>query len=329
MPNIRFILDNVVDDSALTWVSGDVIDTDYPLDNVKKISRSKPVRTVDTSQQTVIIAGVLNSAQSISALVLARHNFSTNVTYKLELFTSSTPGTGLIYNSTALTVTAEQSASDLYQWGEFGWGTVPWGANKTDSDNRQFYDIVLWLNQTYDNVQSFKLTVGTQDAVPSDLFWCDDITISCDDDTVTCDMIGSGGSPGSGETGIPYFEIGRIYLGEWVSPEYNLSAGHNISWTETTSQYRPTSGTLRSDVVSKNKKFEFALQTIPTNDKRDLHKQLISKGLRDDFYISIFPENTSSSKEIDYSTMVKLTKIPKYTNFISGYHKSSFTMEEV
>ena len=55
----------------------------------------------------------------------------------------------------------------------------------------------------------------------------------------------------------------------------------------------------------------------------------IRQAQRKNLYISIFPENSSSTKEIDYSTMVKLTKVPKYTNFIAGFNKSSFTMEEI
>jgi hypothetical protein len=321
MSNVRFILDNTSIDSAdLSTSTGD-IDTGYPVENIQKINRSMPLRTTATTND-LVIKGTLAAPSNVSALVIGRHNFSETITYRLYLYANDDWTGTPLYDSTELLVTAEQaSVLGLYQWGEFAWGTIAWGADKPDLDNREFYDIVLWFadKDTPYTIQSYTIEVKVAGGIPINPFWCDESLIFCDDTSITCDMLAYG----------PTGEIGRVYLGEYIEPTYNLSAGHAISWKENTTQYRPSSGTLRSDKVTSNKSFEFSLKHIPEADRRVLHKQLIAKGLREDFYLSLFPENASNTKEIDYSGMVKMTKIPKYTNYINGYFKSSFVMEEI
>lgn len=340
MPNIRFILDNDAIDSATLSAGGSgAIDTEYPLDNIKRTSRSKPMRSVDAESATTIdIKGTMAEAQEVQAMVLARHNFSETINYQLFLYSDDNWATPVAdYTPVEYTVTSSQAAiSGLYEWGEFAWGTITWGADKPDLDNRNFYDIALWLDQPY-TIKSFTITISVLSGAVINPFFCDEETILCDGSVVgnptfpiiTCDMVSFGGSGGSGESGMPYYEIGRVYLGPYIEPLYNLSSGHSIAWVENTTQYRPGSGTLRADKVTSNKSFGFSLATIPESDRLVLHKQIVGKGLSDDFYISIFPEDASSSKEVDYSGMVKLTKMPKYTNYISGYYKSNFIMEEI
>ena len=334
---IRFILDNdAVDNAELdTNVSED---PDYLVDNLKKISRSKPLRSL-TADANFDIKGTLTDEQVVQALVIARHNFSNAITYTLSLYSDDNFSTPVAdYTPVEYPVTADQaSTSGLYEWGEFAWGTISWGADKPDLDNRKFYDIVLWLSQEY-TIKSFMLRLNLNGGAIVNPFYCDEVSILCDGSvvgnlsypTITCDMVGFGGGTGpAAESGMPYYEVCRLYLGPYLEPAYNLSAGHGVSWSENTTQYRTTSGTLRSDIVTTNKAFQFSLVTIPESDRVVLHKQLITKGLSEDFYISMFPEDTNSTKEIDYSGMVKLTKMPKYTNYINSYYKSNFVMEEV
>jgi hypothetical protein len=330
MSNVRFILDNTAVDSATLSTASAAIDASYPVENIQRISRSKPIRSVEAAN-TLDIKGTLSSTVDVSALVLARHNFTQYITYQLFLY-SDTNWSNAVSNYTAVEYnvsSADASVSGLYQWGEFSWGSITWGADKPNVDNRQFYDIVLWLDNIH-TIQSYIIRLNITDGIPIDAFYCDEATITCDDTDITCDMLGYGssGAP-AGDSGIPYYEIGRVYLGEYLEPAYNLSLGHSISWDENTTQYRPSSGTLRSDTTTSNKRFEFDLKTIPETDRDNLHRSLIDKGLRDDFYVSIFPDDDSNDKEVDYSSMVKFTKVPKYTNFINEYYKSKFVMEEI
>ena len=334
---IRFILENAVDVSTLD--APQYLDPAYPVDNVKKISRTRSVRSTDATIE-FIINGDLSSTVDISAMVLARHNFSNTITYRLELF-SAVGQSGSLYDTGYVDVTDEEAATSLYQWGGFPWGSVPWGADEKDTDKRQFYDIVWWKTDgAVPNVLSYSIKFLVEGASPTgNPFYCNDISIYTDGvydnngtpAVITCNMttLDAGGTGQPVEPGISYFEVGRIYLGEYIEPSFNISLNHAIAWPENTSQYRANSGTLRSDQVTSNRSFEFDLKTIPEIDKEPLHKKLIAKGLRDDFYLSMFPEDTSGDKTIDYSGLVKFTRVPKYTEFINGYYKSKYLMEEI
>jgi hypothetical protein len=330
---IRFILDNAVDDSALT-ASGNV-DADYPVDNIKKIARTKYVRSTAADVE-FIMYGTLTTAVSVSAMVLAKHNFSNSITYQLKLYDAADQGGTKVHDTGLINVSTIEAASALYQWGGFLWGNSPWGGDAKTADNRQFYDLVWWGAATYENVLSYSIHLNVAEGGTYNPFYCNDITIDCDGvygdgDIITCNMstLDSGGTGVPVEPGIAYFEVGRVYLGEYLEPSYNISLNHAITWTENTMQYRPSSGTLRSDLVTSNRRFEFELKTIPEEDKTPLHNELISKGLRDDFYVSMFPEDDSEDKIIDYSGAVKFTKVPQYTEFINSYYKSKYIMEEI
>ena len=77
------------------------------------------------------------------------------------------------------------------------------------------------------------------------------------------------------------------------------------------------------------KKFEFDIKTINEVDRVILQRALTNVGLRKDFYFSAFPEDCSVDKQEDYSAIVKLTKVPKVTEFQSSWYKSKYVMEEV
>jgi hypothetical protein len=72
---------------------------------------------------------------------------------------------------------------------------------------------------------------------------------------------------------------------------------------------------------------EFNLNTIPESDRISLQEDLTKVSLSDDFFISLFPED--SSKQEDYSAIVKFTKVPRLSEFIYGYYKSNYIVEEV
>ena len=50
---------------------------------------------------------------------------------------------------------------------------------------------------------------------------------------------------------------------------------------------------------------------------------------RDDFFISLFPNSCNKTRELDYSGIVKLTKIPKYTEYAQNYYSAKYIVEEI
>ena len=64
-------------------------------------------------------------------------------------------------------------------------------------------------------------------------------------------------------------------------------------------------------------------------DRTTIQNALRKVGLRKDFFISLFPEDVDNEKIVDYSGIVKLTKVPRYTEYAPKYYKSKYIMEEV
>lgn len=324
MSNIRFIVDNVVDDGTVT--ANPVAQTGFDVDNIQTVPRSKVFRSVDDTAQDIYIT--LPESETISSMVIGRHNFSSNITYQLILY-SDAAWTNIVHDTGVLQVTSDQAATDLWEWGQFAWGSIPWGGDRIGEDNREFYNVVLWLDQDYTGINSIALKLSFADV--GDFIYTSDIVLKTNDespDIFTSSIYWpSGGATGS--SNIPYYEIGRLIIGDYIEPLYNLSYGHSLNWKENTSQYRPSSGTLQSDVVTSNKEINFSLNTIPESDRSTVHKQLVEVGLEEDFFISLFPEDLNMSKQIDYSAIAKFTKVPKYTEFLSDYYKTTFTVEEV
>jgi len=86
---------------------------------------------------------------------------------------------------------------------------------------------------------------------------------------------------------------------------------------------------LRSDNSIPYRKFEFNIGTITEADRILLQHELRNAGLRRDLFISLFPEDVSLEKKSDYSGIVKMTKVPKFTEFAQNYYKAKYIMEEV
>lgn len=301
---LRLILDNHSDYSTLETIPPPG-DPAYPLvegfavDNLKRVARSQVIRTIDTT--TLQVKGIFAETTDISAGVLGRHNLPEDARWRIELFSDITLDPGdLIHDTGWLDVSAEQGADTIWPWGDFSWGAVPWGTKTTGIDFEIPKNLVWWSvdvngnKVTYTGVLAFRITV--------------DLNIG---------------------TGITYFDIGRLMIGEFIEPSYNLSYGHGLSWQENTSQYRSASGTLRSDRNNPFRKLEFDLKTIKEDERPTLQHGFRNVGKRRDFFISSFPECVSLDKQEDYSGIYKITRIPKFTEFAAGYFRSKYIMEEV
>lgn len=130
-------------------------------------------------------------------------------------------------------------------------------------------------------------------------------------------------------SGMSYVDVGRLFVGDFLEPTYNLSYGHNMSYAEKTKQFRTASGTLRSDMALPYKKFDFSLNTINEADRILMMEAFADVGKRNDFFVSAFPDAAGDEKTRDYSAIMKLNKIPRFTEFQSSWYKAKYSMEEV
>jgi hypothetical protein len=158
-----------------------------------------------------------------------------------------------------------------------------------DLNNLQ-YNLALWFTTVY-NIGSFKLTII-------------DNTLS-------------------------YFQLGRLLAGDAIEPKIGVSFGHKVYWKENTKQYRTEAGTLRSDILAANKVIEFSLNTTYESERANIQRSLAGIGKRKEFFISLFPADCEITKEITYSGIVKMTKIPKYPEFAPDFYSAKYIVEEI
>ena len=132
-----------------------------------------------------------------------------------------------------------------------------------------------------------------------------------------------------GSSTISHYQIGRLIMGEAIDMSIGASYGHNIYWTENSNQYRTEAGTLRTDIYTPNKVIEFSLGTIYERERSNVQRSLASIGKRTEFFISLFPQDCITSRELDYSGIVKMTKVPKYPEFAQDLYSAKYVVEEV
>lgn len=317
---IRFILENLIDESTLTASPENA--SGYPITNVSRVLRGDVSRSDDIPVAQEYVA-TWDDVQTANSFIIGRHNFSQYVTYQLILYDDENATGNIVYNSGTTKVTETEASTDYIQWGEFRWGIKPWDYNKKDDENIQFRNIVLWFDST--EFKSMKLIISGP-ASEVNYIYCNNEDVYCNDETLYCNDYGRTEAL---TIQLPYFEIGRLFLGTYIEPAFNISYGHTLDWRESTAQYRAGSGTLRSDITTKNKRFVFDLNTIPESDRQDIQFKLVRLGLTKDFFISMFPTDNDAEKIRDYSGIVKITKVPKYTEIACNYYKSNYVAEEV
>lgn len=132
-----------------------------------------------------------------------------------------------------------------------------------------------------------------------------------------------------GTSSMSFFECGRIIVGDFIEPTYNLSYGHSLGLKEETKQFRTASGTLRSDMAWPYKIFSFDLGVINETDRGILLEAFADIGLRRDFTLSVFPAQTEKIKNRDYTAIMKLNSMPSFTEIQCNWYKSKCSMEEV
>ena len=304
MANLRMVIDNYVDNSVLTATPA--FKPNLPVSNLKTPARAKICRSTDTSSQE--ISGIFSELKTVSSVILGRHNIAIGAKVTIELFSDVSLSSSL-YNTT-ITINSSNAGTDLWPWGDFIYGSVAWGADKQVEAFSPKANLVHWITTPIVNVQGFKITVLPTGSTGKGLSLLNKGFTFWDADTDT-------------------FEFGRLIIGEYIEPTYNTSYGHNMSWEESTKQFRTDAGTLRSDISLPNRRIEFDIGTMTEADRTNIQAALRTVGLRKDFYISLFPEDSDVDKQIDYSGIVKLVKVPKYTEYANNYYKSKYVLEEV
>jgi hypothetical protein len=201
-------------------------------------------------------------------------------------------------------------------------------------------------NHNFNVGTSYRVKLYTDSALTTKLYDSDIITLTADNaatdttggiqynlplwfDTVfgvstfVLDITNSSSNP------MPYFQYNRLFIGKAIIMNIGASLGHNLYWKENTLQYRTEAGTLRSDSITASKIIEFSLNTVAESERSILQRALSVVGKRKDFFISLFPDACEVATQLDYSGIVKMTKVPRFAEFAPSFYSSKYTVEEI
>lgn len=295
-----------------------------PVDNLKLTSRSSIMRTY--SNDDFMIEGSFSGRKAVNSLVFGRHTFPVNTRYKIEFFDDSL-FQNLIWSSGYQVIDRDQAGTDMVPWGDFIWSSSDqWGIDRIRDDPfKPPANLIIWLDEIVNNTASFRITLSKDVNIIGDYIYCNSADILCNFTNIDCNSE----YPTYAPAVVTNYEASRLFIGNYIQPTFGVSVGHTLRWEEDTKQYRTESGTLRSDYSVPYRVFEFDLATLAESDRIRLQHEFRTVGLRKDFFMSAFPKDTSKDKQIDYSGIMKITKVPKFTEFAPKYYKSSYIMEEV
>lgn len=177
----------------------------------------------------------------------------------------------------------EISALPIKALNELDWGVEPLGAGPFS--NAEVKYSTMWFDQTI--ARSFRITIK------------------------------SVGNPDG------YIDLGRVYMGTYLSPSTNLSFGHGLILVDETEHTITVGGSLWSDAGAKYRVLSFNLDWLSNVDRPRFVEAIRRTGKQQDVFISIYPE-TGGQLEQDYAFAAKLVNNPTFSpnrprNFITQY----------
>ena len=126
-----------------------------------------------------------------------------------------------------------------------------------------------------------------------------------------------------------YIELSRVLCGEYWSPTYNTEYGLTVNINDTSTHSRSQAGNLVTDIGTINKSINFSLPYLLTDDLFILSKILLSNGMKTPVFISLFPQDTDTTREAIYQIYGKLSSSSAiaHTNYL--LYGSSMSVEEI
>lgn len=135
-----------------------------------------------------------------------------------------------------------------------------------------------------------------------------------------------------------YIEASRLYMGEYFSPDVNISRGLSMEWVDNTEQFRSAGGSLESDTeMEMFRRWEMRLGTLTQTERSTLLDIFLRAGKSQDMFLAGAPEigaelgtEAAEKTERDYSGLVKITSMPRFINRIEDWTKyeTALTFEE-
>jgi hypothetical protein len=108
-----------------------------------------------------------------------------------------------------------------------------------------------------------------------------------------------------------YLEAARIVIGDYFSPIYNAEYGVNVTYEDTTANFRTDAGNLLSDIGTKHKVLSLNLSFMQPTDKAGLWKLVNYCGKSQPVFISVLCGHPDKSLEQSLTVYGKFTSASK------------------
>ncbi|MCL2829982.1 MAG: hypothetical protein FWD77_04490 [Betaproteobacteria bacterium] len=125
-----------------------------------------------------------------------------------------------------------------------------------------------------------------------------------------------------------FFEAARLVAGEVWIPDYNLSRGFGLTFSDLSKQSRAADGTLRTDAGAKLRKLSIQLGNLSERDRSRLAEVIGRNGLVKDFLVSVSPQ-AGMRRAADYTLLAKFIRDIAQTQASHLRYAASIDLEEV
>lgn len=125
-----------------------------------------------------------------------------------------------------------------------------------------------------------------------------------------------------------YIQIGRIFSGEYYSPEYNPEYGLTFEWQDFSENVRTESGSLRSIGTGTARLVSFELPRVKQRGIGELTQLMMSVGREKDVYINIYPER-GGLLESEHAFAARRRNNYAHTHSFYGNWQTALQYEEV
>lgn len=124
-----------------------------------------------------------------------------------------------------------------------------------------------------------------------------------------------------------FIQLGRIFSGQYYSPEYNPVYGLSFELDEFTELVRTESGSSRSVGEGSTRTVSFDLDFLNKNGMEELALALVGAGKRAEVYLNVYPEQGGITEAIHAFSAKRRSNFAQQHNFFNNW-ASSMTFEE-
>jgi hypothetical protein len=150
------------------------------------------------------------------------------------------------------------------------------------------------------------------------VLWIDPLTL-CDSYRIT---INDPNNPAG------FIQVGRIFAGQYYSPEKNPAYGLSLEVEEFVEQIRTESGSLRSVGEGYARAVSFDLEYLNKNGMEELALNLVESGKRSEVYLNVYPEQAGVTEALYAFSAKRRNNFTQQNNFFNNWNPS-LTFEEI